>query len=73
MGPLVIDKATKALITGYPTFSSSSYVSAINQDDNYIYIGGDITGYFAVIDKATKALVAGYPTFSSYVYDYPRR
>ena len=60
----VIDKATKALVTGYPAF-----IECYDEpDDNYIYLGGAFTGkFFGVIDKSSKALVTGYPTFDNNV------
>ena len=60
----VINKSTKTLVTGYPSFNS--YLYSITQDADNIYVGGYFTGankqYFAVINKSTKTLVTGYPS-----------
>jgi len=55
----VINKSTKALVTGYPSFSQ--FVYSITQDEDNIYVGGSFTGtrkhYFNMINKSTKQLV----------------
>ena len=65
----VIDKSTKALETGYPSFNAQ--VNSISNDASFIYVGGLFTGTnqtrFAVINKSTKSLETGYPSFNGNV------
>jgi hypothetical protein len=66
----VINKSTKAIVTGYPSFNN--YVYSITQDADNIYVGGNFTGRFAVINKSTKETVAGYPTLDNGIYALSR-
>ncbi len=59
-GFAVLDKETKQLVSGYPTFNR--YVYRCTYDANNLYLGGYFSGYFAVINRKTKQLVSGYPT-----------
>jgi len=66
----VINKTTKQIDTGWPSFSGG--INTVVQDGSMVYVGGQFAlypnPYFTVIDKTTKATGSSWPSFDGDVY-----